>query len=77
MDPSGINVAEEKRPGKESATTTVTMNDQDVIYVDFEPGDPRDPLTFSKKKKWTITFTACIFSILVCVYSGIPFRVSC
>lgn len=69
MQSTLIPATDGQTPEKESATTTVTV-DEGVIYVDFEPGDPRDPLTFSHKKKWTITLTACIFTILVSTSSS-------
>ncbi|KIJ20594.1 hypothetical protein PAXINDRAFT_66333, partial [Paxillus involutus ATCC 200175] len=30
--------------------------------VDFEPGDPRNPMNFSVTRKWAITVTACAFT---------------
>ncbi|EIW80709.1 MFS general substrate transporter [Coniophora puteana RWD-64-598 SS2] len=50
--------------GEDSPTTT--LGEQDIIYVDFDQGDPRHPTSFSLTKKWTITLTACIFTILAC-----------
>ncbi|KAK7687738.1 hypothetical protein QCA50_008956 [Cerrena zonata] len=34
------------------------------LYVEFEKGDPRDPINFTQKRKWLITLTACIFTAL-------------
>ncbi|KLO13266.1 MFS general substrate transporter [Schizopora paradoxa] len=31
----------------------------EIIYVDWEPNDPRNPATYSNTRKWVITVTAC------------------
>ncbi|KAJ7223281.1 MFS general substrate transporter [Mycena pura] len=36
----------------------------DVIYVDFEPGDSRNPATWSLRRKWLVTFVASYFTAL-------------
>ncbi|KZV74466.1 MFS general substrate transporter [Peniophora sp. CONT] len=36
----------------------------DVLYVDFEDGDVKNPIHFSYLRKWTITFVACYFTCL-------------
>ncbi|KAI9573844.1 major facilitator superfamily domain-containing protein [Boletus coccyginus] len=39
-----------------------TTHDQDTFLVEFEDGDPRNPVNFSTAKKWGITITACGFT---------------
>ncbi|KAF8836966.1 MFS general substrate transporter [Paxillus ammoniavirescens] len=40
-----------------------TIHGPDVAFlVDFEPGDPRNPMNFSVTRKWAITVTACAFT---------------
>ncbi|KAJ3975701.1 MFS polyamine transporter [Lentinula raphanica] len=34
------------------------------LYIDFEPGDPRNPINFSRSKKWAITALACFSTLL-------------
>ncbi|KAF7771726.1 hypothetical protein Agabi119p4_6037 [Agaricus bisporus var. burnettii] len=34
----------------------------DVIWVEFEPNDPRNPINFSRRKKWCLTIVASISS---------------
>ncbi|KAF8320057.1 MFS general substrate transporter [Clavulina sp. PMI_390] len=34
------------------------------IYVDWEPNDPENPFNWSRKKKWVVTFTACLITCL-------------
>jgi hypothetical protein len=34
------------------------------IYVEFAPGDPRDPANYSVRRKWAMTFYACLFTAL-------------
>ncbi|KIJ15139.1 Drug:H+ antiporter-1 family protein [Paxillus involutus ATCC 200175] len=43
-----------------------TMEDagEEVIYVEFEDGDRRNPLNYSRAKKWAITLTACLFAAI-------------
>ncbi|KAJ6530057.1 MFS general substrate transporter [Mycena vulgaris] len=36
----------------------------DVIYVDFEPGDIRNPANWSHRRKWLVTFVASYFTAL-------------
>ncbi|KAI9573833.1 major facilitator superfamily domain-containing protein [Boletus coccyginus] len=39
-----------------------TLHDPDTFLVEFEDGDPRNPVNFSTAKKWGITITACGFT---------------
>ncbi|KIJ15136.1 hypothetical protein PAXINDRAFT_99665 [Paxillus involutus ATCC 200175] len=43
-----------------------TMEDagEEVIYVESEDGDRRNPLNYSRGKKWAITLTACLFTAI-------------
>ncbi|KAK7021339.1 hypothetical protein VNI00_017441 [Paramarasmius palmivorus] len=45
-----------------------TSDEQEPIYIEFEPGDQRNPMNFSPTKKWMITALACYFTLL----SGTP-----
>ncbi|KIY54024.1 MFS general substrate transporter [Fistulina hepatica ATCC 64428] len=38
---------------------------KDVVYVEFEKNDPRNPFSFSKSKKWAILLMACFSTLLV------------
>ncbi|KAJ7505983.1 MFS general substrate transporter [Mycena galericulata] len=42
--------------------TIVEAEKEDVIYVDFEPGDPRNPATWSPRRKWLVTLVASYFT---------------
>ncbi|KAK7060038.1 MFS general substrate transporter [Favolaschia claudopus] len=37
-------------------------SEKEVIYVDFEPGDPRNPATWSHQRKWLVTLVASYFT---------------
>ncbi|KAI8985777.1 MFS general substrate transporter [Trametes punicea] len=60
---------EHKHPHKRGTSETGSQDDSrtedETIYVEFEEGDPRDPMNFSRARKWAITFTASFFSIIV------------
>ncbi|KAJ8579897.1 MFS general substrate transporter [Rhizopogon salebrosus TDB-379] len=45
--------------------TTHVPQDQELIIVKFDEGDPRDPNNFSYARKWAITLTCCVFSGIV------------
>ncbi|KAI0369756.1 MFS general substrate transporter [Pilatotrama ljubarskyi] len=38
---------------------------EETIYVEFDEGDPRNPMNFSYARKWAITLTASLFTIIV------------
>ncbi|KAG7093398.1 hypothetical protein E1B28_007080 [Marasmius oreades] len=57
----------EKDREQNSSTTTVVP---EPIYVEFEPGDKRDPQNFSLTTKWTITALACYFTLLSAANAG-------
>ncbi|KAI0793846.1 MFS general substrate transporter [Fomes fomentarius] len=42
----------------------------ETTYVEFEDGDPRNPHTFSYSRKWAITWTASLFSMITASSSG-------
>ncbi|KAI1791905.1 MFS general substrate transporter [Ganoderma leucocontextum] len=42
----------------------------EIIYVDFADGDPRDPANFTYARKWAITLTASFFSLITASSSG-------
>ncbi|THH29519.1 hypothetical protein EUX98_g4679 [Antrodiella citrinella] len=37
---------------------------EEVLYIEFEKGDPRDPVNFSRHRKWVITIPAVLFTFL-------------
>ncbi|KAI0080216.1 MFS general substrate transporter [Panus rudis PR-1116 ss-1] len=39
-------------------------SEPEPLYVDFEKDDPKNPINFSKSRKWTITVTACCFTAI-------------
>ncbi|KAF9078029.1 major facilitator superfamily domain-containing protein [Rhodocollybia butyracea] len=41
-----------------------TLDDLEPIYIEFEQGDPRNPVNFSRSKKWAITCLACFSTLL-------------
>ncbi|KDQ50141.1 hypothetical protein JAAARDRAFT_186488 [Jaapia argillacea MUCL 33604] len=41
-----------------------SLTDSEILYVDFEKGDTRNPQNFSWRRKWTITLTACFFTAI-------------
>ncbi|KAF5362093.1 hypothetical protein D9756_002704 [Leucocoprinus leucothites] len=41
------------------------IGEQDgILWVDYEPHDPREPINFSRRKKWAITLVACFATYL-------------
>ncbi|KAJ3568994.1 hypothetical protein NP233_g5355 [Leucocoprinus birnbaumii] len=47
---------------------------EDVLWVDYEPDDPRQPINFSQSKKWAITSVACFATFLSgCAVAAYPF----
>ncbi|KAF8803716.1 MFS polyamine transporter [Phlegmacium glaucopus] len=45
--------------------TEKSFKDEELIYIEFEEGDQRNPINFSKRKKWAITAIACFGTYLV------------
>ncbi|CAL1715271.1 unnamed protein product [Somion occarium] len=39
-------------------------NEEEPLYIEFEKGDPRNPINFTSRRKWIITLTACFFTAL-------------
>lgn len=35
-----------------------------ILQIEFEKGDPRDPINFSRRRKWAITLPATFFTFL-------------
>ncbi|OJA10286.1 hypothetical protein AZE42_05006 [Rhizopogon vesiculosus] len=50
--------------------TTHVPQDQELILVNFDEGDPRDPKNFSYARKWAITLTCCVFSAITAAASS-------
>ncbi|KAI0831924.1 MFS general substrate transporter [Trametes gibbosa] len=60
------NYIEHKHHAKSLSEKDGSQNDpEEIIYVEYEEGDSRDPMNFSRTRKWVITFTASFFSIIV------------
>ncbi|TBU30598.1 MFS general substrate transporter [Dichomitus squalens] len=55
---------------KEKTDEEYEDSSNEIIYVDFEEGDPRDPANFTYARKWAITVTASFFSIITASSSG-------
>ena len=51
----------EKTPQADPAALKAEVDD-DVIWVDFPPGDPENPFNFSKTRKWCITILGVLFT---------------
>ncbi|EJU03572.1 MFS general substrate transporter [Dacryopinax primogenitus] len=49
--------------GLESGLSDETV-DEDVIYVEYEKGDPRNPFNFSRTRKWAMTAVLVSFTAL-------------
>ncbi|ESK83376.1 drug transporter [Moniliophthora roreri MCA 2997] len=47
-----------------------TSDESEPIYIEFEPGDKRNPMNFPPTKKWTITALACYFTLLSAATAG-------
>jgi hypothetical protein len=52
----------EKQP--RSSTRPSSPDEKDTIYVDFEPGDSRNPANYTLRRKWVMTVSACLFTAL-------------
>ena len=37
-----------------------------LFQIEFEEGDKRNPINFSRRKKWAITAVACFGTFIVC-----------
>ncbi|KAG2140197.1 MFS general substrate transporter [Suillus clintonianus] len=47
-----------------SPSCTTVPQEQELILVKFDEGDPRDPQNFSYVRKWAITLTCCVFAAI-------------
>ncbi|PWN52608.1 MFS general substrate transporter [Violaceomyces palustris] len=62
---------------KEARWQQEEKRSEDVIWVEFEPGDPENPFNFSNTRKWVMTILAVFFTAEVAAtasayVSGIP-----
>ncbi|CAO1631487.1 unnamed protein product [Sympodiomycopsis kandeliae] len=64
--PSSSSTVTGERPQTEQAPQYHHAKDEqekkDVIWVEFERGDPTNPFNFSNARKWTITMSAVFFT---------------
>ncbi|RPD64469.1 MFS general substrate transporter [Lentinus tigrinus ALCF2SS1-7] len=60
----------EEKNEKELEQSASEDTADETIYVEFEDDDPRDPMNFSYGRKWSITITASVFSIITASSSG-------
>ncbi|KAH8104030.1 MFS general substrate transporter [Cristinia sonorae] len=54
-------------PHKEQTSTSTEKqppSEDEVLYIEFEKGDPRDPINFTRRRKWAITLPATFFTFL-------------
>ncbi|KIM52403.1 hypothetical protein SCLCIDRAFT_18159 [Scleroderma citrinum Foug A] len=58
------DVVKKATPSAILSTSPSTLQDsgEKIIYVEFTEGDVRNPINYSRVKKWAITLTACIFA---------------
>ncbi|KAJ3568995.1 hypothetical protein NP233_g5354 [Leucocoprinus birnbaumii] len=58
--------AKSHRSVKSSSSTEdkVSECEVEVLWVEYEPNDPRQPINFSRSKKWAITLVACFATFL-------------
>uniref|UniRef100_V5EXJ7 Synaptic vesicle transporter SVOP and related transporter n=2 Tax=Kalmanozyma brasiliensis (strain GHG001) TaxID=1365824 RepID=V5EXJ7_KALBG len=61
IDSSAAERDLEKVPQADPSTLKASADD-DVIWVDFPPGDPENPFNFSKTRKWCITILGVLFT---------------
>ncbi|KAF9078033.1 MFS polyamine transporter [Rhodocollybia butyracea] len=52
------------RRNSEKEKRDPTLDDLEPIYIEFEQGDSRNPVNFSRSKKWAITSLACFSTLL-------------
>ncbi|KAI0761799.1 MFS general substrate transporter [Trametes elegans] len=55
----------EKSSSEKGSGEGSSQDPDEIIYVEFEEDDARDPMNFSYARKWAITWTASFFSIIV------------
>ncbi|KAH8100406.1 MFS general substrate transporter [Cristinia sonorae] len=60
----GLGAEKDLAPYSGQTTKLESENGELVIYVTFEPGDPKDPINFSKGRKWMISILASILTAL-------------
>ncbi|KAF8797481.1 hypothetical protein BYT27DRAFT_7204489 [Phlegmacium glaucopus] len=52
-------------------STEKSFKDEEPIYIEFGEGDQRNPINFSKRKKWAITAIGCFATYLLSSASSI------
>ncbi|KAG8986458.1 hypothetical protein FRB93_005290 [Tulasnella sp. JGI-2019a] len=52
----------ELEDGRKQTIDIKEKNGEQVFYVEFDPGDSRDPFNFSKGRKWAMTIVACVYT---------------
>ncbi|KAI5830150.1 MFS general substrate transporter [Schizophyllum commune Tattone D] len=73
----GHGEASEETTEKTSGATTSTRSGtkdlegfEEPLYVDWEDGDPRNPVNFSRRKKWLITAMGAFFTLSSAATAG-------
>ncbi|EIN03913.1 MFS general substrate transporter [Punctularia strigosozonata HHB-11173 SS5] len=56
--------ASEKTKAADDDVDELEKGEHEVLYVEFDHGDRRDPINWPKPRKWIITVTACYFTAL-------------
>lgn len=51
--------------GHDTSAIEKSFKQEEYIYVEFEEGDKRNPINFSRQKKWAITAVACFGTYIV------------
>lgn len=67
---TAANSSESTQDQTYQGSTTSANEKLDTIYVEFEPNDRRNPITYSRKKKWAITLAATYFTMLAAAAAG-------
>jgi hypothetical protein len=79
MSAQSLPMAQSLAPSSQVSSTTIHDHASDAnshlektpsYYVEFEPADERNPITYRRRKKWAITFTASAFTVLAAAAAG-------
>ncbi|KAF8517911.1 MFS polyamine transporter [Hysterangium stoloniferum] len=58
------------RASKEYETSAAAVDAANTIYVEFTEGDSRNPMNFSRPRKWLITIVACAMTGITAASGG-------
>ncbi|KAL0579469.1 hypothetical protein V5O48_002510 [Marasmius crinis-equi] len=69
-DEGGHHDIERGKKEQHSRETCETVVGSEAVYIEFEPGDKRDPQNFPLFTKWAITALGCYFTFLSAANAG-------